>query len=285
MAIKTRQIETEPRLLAGASAPTTGSGIGAFFALDIGAGETEAAFVDEAGNMTQLTNAGVIDISSAVLNDLSDVNAGAPLNGQALVWDNGTSKWIPGAGGGEVNTGSNLGGASDADVFKSKVGVDLQFRRLTAGANMTITENASDIVLASTATGGLGAEFKFVLPAAANIAARVAAAGGNPIITAAGPIAVYDGVDPSVDPVLGASTAPPDMVIDYSAIAPGTLPYLSTVMAVRTFPPGQIARIESSAPIGGQILSNDPLRTQVAIINFDVDVPTTDQAEIYIKIA
>jgi hypothetical protein len=58
------------------------------------------------------------------------------------------------AGSGETNTASNAGSAQDADVFKQKTGVDLEFRRLSAGANVTITENADSIEIASTGGGG-----------------------------------------------------------------------------------------------------------------------------------
>jgi hypothetical protein len=58
------------------------------------------------------------------------------------------------AGTGEANTGSSLGG--DADVFKTKSSVDLQFRGISAGSNITVTENANDIEIASTASGGGG---------------------------------------------------------------------------------------------------------------------------------
>ena len=63
----------------------------------------------------------------------------------------GTVVLITTGASGEANTASNIGG--EKNVFKSKVGVDLQFRTLKAGANVTLTENANDIEIASTAGG------------------------------------------------------------------------------------------------------------------------------------
>ena len=55
-----------------------------------------------------------------------------------------------GSGSGSAS-GVNLGPASDANVFKQTIGSQLQFRRLTAGSNVTLTENTDSIVIASVA--------------------------------------------------------------------------------------------------------------------------------------
>jgi hypothetical protein len=53
-----------------------------------------------------------------------------------------------GAGSGEANTASNIGGGSG--VFQSKVGVDLRFRSLTAGAGISLVQGPSTITVSST---------------------------------------------------------------------------------------------------------------------------------------
>ena len=57
-------------------------------------------------------------------------------------------------GAGEANTASNVG--TGVGLFKQKTGVDLEFKSLTAGTNITLTAGADDIII--DASGGATAE-------------------------------------------------------------------------------------------------------------------------------
>jgi len=53
-------------------------------------------------------------------------------------------------GGGEINTASNLG--TGEDVFFQKTGVDLEFKSLVAGTNVTLTSDDDEITITTTDT-------------------------------------------------------------------------------------------------------------------------------------
>lgn len=105
------------------------------------------------------TKTGVVKLNGPTLTAAGDLPLTAlsvtgAVNGQAVVLTAGD--WAPGNVA-SSDTASNLG--AGADVFKSKVATDFQFRTIIGGTNITATENANDITISSTATSVFVASF------------------------------------------------------------------------------------------------------------------------------
>jgi len=62
------------------------------------------------------------------------------------------ASWVNGSG--EINTASNVGAGSE--VFKVKVGEDLEFRSLIGGTNVTLVPGTDDITINAAGGGGGG---------------------------------------------------------------------------------------------------------------------------------
>lgn len=119
----------------------------------------------EDGNAVVTDNRILIDTAGVVIQTgaTGDGNPGDVLH------SNGTyTYWAPGgSGGGETNTASNVGDGA-GQVYKEKSGVDLRFRTIKAGSNVTVTNNTNDVTIAATGEantasnvgGGAGTIFK-----------------------------------------------------------------------------------------------------------------------------
>lgn len=169
MAIKKNQIQQTPTVIQEGAQPATGPNKGAFYSSDV-SGVTEGMYADDLGRAIQLTNGGEISMPST-FNGENVVTAGSQIfkerSGNKLRFRRivaGTNVTVTegadsitiastggGGGSGEANTGANVGAGSQ--VFKQKSGVALQFRSFVAGSNITLTQGADTITIASTGGG------------------------------------------------------------------------------------------------------------------------------------
>lgn len=74
------------------------------------------------------------------------------VNDEDLIYTYNGSAWVASTLG-ETNTASNLG--SGSGVYVSKSGVDLRFKSLVAGSNITLTPSSTEITIAASGGGGV----------------------------------------------------------------------------------------------------------------------------------
>lgn len=91
----------------------------------------------------------VNNISIAQLQDVNPTTMNSPVNGHGLVYNSGSGLLelaeLPGAAGGEANSGSNVGGFNE--VFQGKAGVDFKFRTIDHGDNITIAQSTNALTI------------------------------------------------------------------------------------------------------------------------------------------
>ena len=97
------------------------------------------------GDITVSGSGAVWTIDNGVVTVAKISATGTPSSSNFL---RGDGTWTTITGAGEINTASNLT-STGAGVYESKVGADLRFRRMIAGAAMLITEQTNDILFES----------------------------------------------------------------------------------------------------------------------------------------
>jgi len=88
---------------------------------------------------------------------------------------------VGGGGGGEANTGANVG--TGDGVFKDKSGVTLNFKSLVAGSGITLTPSANEIEIEATA-GGVTENVEQITLDAGHIAAKEVTLANAPLVAA-----------------------------------------------------------------------------------------------------
>lgn len=121
------------------------------FQINTSNGAGQLLRLDSSGRLPAIDGSLLTGISGGAGGDTTiqsrDVSSAAPTNGQALLWNDLSSRWEPttitaGGAGGEINTATSAGGTS---LYQNKVGSNLVFKGLTNTSDIALTSNANDI--------------------------------------------------------------------------------------------------------------------------------------------
>ena len=139
------------------------------------------------------------NISITQLSDVLTTALNSPTDGHGLVFNAGSGKIelaeLPGAAGGEANTGSNVGGFNE--IFQGKAGVDFKFRSIDHDDNITITQATNTLTIGLTSAPEFG---NLKINAAANTIENISS-NANIILkpNGTGKVEVAAGIIPSAD--------------------------------------------------------------------------------------
>lgn len=134
--------------LSGTGYASVADGLLAESAVQSGTSEAPGLTLVKSGNVLVLSGTSDIPLASGTQPGLVQFHG----DGTKVLYDDGTTAEPPGATGGEANTASNLGGGEG--VYASKSGVDLRFKSLVSGSNITLASSGTEITISSTASGG-----------------------------------------------------------------------------------------------------------------------------------
>lgn len=162
------------------------------------AGESEGQVLTlEAGNWI---NKDIPPATVTSLNDVGDVVIDTPTDGQQLVWDTATSKWINDDIIVDQTTGTNIGNGS-GEVFSAEVGDELQFRTLESSdpTHIAITTSGPEVIFTYTAGVGDASDVTLTAPATTQVLKKSAGDWVNGAVdyselTGTPPAGTYDGL-------------------------------------------------------------------------------------------
>jgi len=126
--------------------------------IDFGTGTNQVSTADlpEQTNLYYTDARVLTKINATSITALSDVlstTLNSPTNGHGLVFNSGSGKIelaeLPGAAGGEANQAVSLQVSGGKNIFAGKSGVTFQFRQLSQGNNIVLTESTNGIAVAT----------------------------------------------------------------------------------------------------------------------------------------